>query len=226
MRISRIALLALASALAFVPTVKADEMNLVINGTTATNSGSSAPFSADLTLYFTATPNQTNEQIWGVSGTITAPGIMGGTLSIPFPILSSSVVGQPLPMMWSGFSTTSASNCAKSAGTCYYGGSGGGFYFDNLLNPTGASTPGLLDWGGLLLEVPGLNFNANSANAYLFNLFESNGNWYWADNGSYHWDDEISVTPEPGSLLLLGTGLLILAVVVFRTGKQRSHFVA
>lgn len=89
------------------------------------------------------------------------------------------------------------------------------FIYDNLLNPKAGATPGLMDWSGLLIE----------QGAYEFNLFSDGSNWYWADNGSYHSDNEVTkapaaVTPEPGNLLLMGTGLLILAAIVFRAAAH------
>jgi hypothetical protein len=62
-----------------------------------------------------------------------------------------------------------------------------------------------------------------------------NGSFYFADKGNYHANNEITKganelvataitlteTPEPGSLFLLGTGLLLLALVLFWKSAKR-----
>lgn len=88
------------------------------------------------------------------------------------------------------------------------------FTADNLLFPSAGATPGLMNWNGLLIE----------KGAFDFNLFSDGTNWYWADNGAYYGNFEMTnatttVTPEPGSLFLLATGLLFLALLVFRRAK-------
>ncbi|MGB0065499.1 MAG: hypothetical protein WBP85_13705 [Terracidiphilus sp.] len=87
-----------------------------------------------------------------------------------------------------------------------------GFQYDNVLFSK-ASGVGILDWYGLLIEVNG---------SYDLNLFSNGTYFYFADNGSYDSNNPIPspgggpahLTPEPSSLVLLGSALLILALTV------------
>jgi hypothetical protein len=107
----------------------------------------------------------------------------------------------------------------------------GGFQYDNVLytNQTGN---GILDWGGVLFSV----------GAYDLNIFSDSNNgdtgyFYFADNGKYDSNNpvivgnvgnngpapgDLTAAPEPGSMLLLGTGLLGLALVLSRKAAKRS----
>ena len=88
--------------------------------------------------------------------------------------------------------------------------------YDNLVLP--GSNP-LIDGNGLLFQFNGLSMNddlniwANGPNNYT--LFEGN---YLI--GSANDPSGDFVTPEPSSLLLLGTGLLGLAFLAFRKAKS------
>lgn len=90
-----------------------------------------------------------------------------------------------------------------------------GIMYDNQLFPT--QSP-VLDFGGVLFDVNGL---------YIDIFGVTNGvtsGYQWLDTGSYQnpsgGGQPIEFTPEPSSLLLLGTGLLGLMFIVFRKAKS------
>jgi hypothetical protein len=120
-----------------------------------------------------------------------------------------------------------------------------GYLFDNLIYPT---LPGneILDWGGILIE-PESGFYLNIFGGDFGStdgLTAPRDNYfYFADNNFYSNNQipagklgqqipqadagqaavgDLAATPEPGSLLLLGTGFLGLAFVVFRRAAKPS----
>jgi len=90
--------------------------------------------------------------------------------------------------------------------------------YDNLLTP-GAPLGGILDNNGLIFTDP--------SNTFYLNVW-GNGDgtfdaWLLNDSGGSRIGQPLSgtfyITPEPGSLFLLGTGLLGLAIMLFRKAK-------
>lgn len=110
-----------------------------------------------------------------------------------------------------------------------------GSQFDSLLNFSNAGT-GILDKGGVLVDLSGYQLTLLTGGFSGDNRDQANGHFFFADKGSFHPSNSVSgnngnsasrapaltETPEPGSLILLGTGLLCMALVLFWKSSKRT----
>lgn len=189
-----LALLALATALAISPAAQADSFTFTFTGLNV------VPASLTITGVFTAT---------SVGGGLYDVTSLSGTF------VDTNTIG-----------TQPVTTFIPSAGTS----ADGLWIYDNLFCPSG-TCPGfsgsVIDTAaGLLFDVGGnyeINIWGNGGNSYTVGeavLTGPTSGYYIEYNKtaqlSYFPSNPLEATPEPGSLLLLGTGLLGLAFVLFR----------
>jgi len=148
--------------------------------------------------------------------TLSVNGILSGTLSNGNYNITSGTV------TINGVSGSVISNANSPKATYFYPNSSSKvdwFYYDGILKSGSLLN---LDDAGILFQL---------ANGGYLNIFSTNGKDYWQEylNGVWTVDPDVSpygvefdsfsisptMAPEPSSLLLLGTGLFLLASIVF-----------
>jgi hypothetical protein len=125
------------------------------------------------------------------------------------------------PVGWTGTGTVIANG--NWAGTSLSG--GGAFAYDDALNLS--SGPNYVDFHGLLLQLPGnvqaaIYLDSNGEIAYNDVIEFYNTATHTYNSAVYDGYDvglSASLTPEPSSWLLMGTGLLFLVGFLYRKAK-------
>jgi len=194
-----ITVLTLATALAIAPAARADSWTFNITG---------GGINANGVITFTPTATPGVDAITGITGFFSDSnggysGQITGLYSDPgnAQIIDSAYLFSLDQLFYPGYSTTS-SNSAE----CFWG-----------ICASGTQ----LDAAGLDFFVAGgyeVGISADGSTYVLDSIFD--GQNAYLDNGNNGVSVDFVAAPEPSSLLLLGTGLLGLAFLVFRKGKS------
>jgi hypothetical protein len=209
MRIISLALLAMATAMAIAPAAMADSFSYAISGSN---------FTGNVTF---TTEDTAISNLPGPSGNVSAYVITAASGTF-------DIIGGP------AYSFTNALVAMPDNGADAYNlENNGSFEYDNLLY-TGLPGNDVLDWGGVLFSpAPGSELNLFGGG--FGSGAPDNGAFYFADNGSYHSNNPVidlsnpddaavfSPVPEPGSLLLFGTGVIGLGLVVSRKALKPAR---
>ncbi len=206
--------LALGAVLALVPMALADSFSYKSNGSGAIANTSQLTGPADFAI-----------------------GVAAGGAS-PFSLNSETfAMNHGAPSNFATGTRLAVNTAASVSGIATSGDSG--FLFDNALF-SGDLRNGILASGGVVVDVTGYQLNlfsgsfggGNGTNAAGMKRSSSaNRGAYRAGNGVVRGIAEkvpasstLAETPEPGSLFLLGTGLLCMALVLFRkAAKEPSN---